>query len=34
VWRYNWQTPKTYAGKCVEMTLNLTGDSTLFKFVK
>ena len=34
VWQYNWQTPKSYAGKCVEMTLNLTGDSTLFKFVK
>jgi hypothetical protein len=34
VWQYNWQTPKSNAGKCVEMTLNLSGDSTLFKFTK
>ena len=34
VWQYNWQTPKSYAGKCVAMTLNLTGDSTTFKFTK
>ena len=34
VWQYNWQTPKSYGGKCVELTLNYTGDSTLFKFTK
>jgi hypothetical protein len=34
VWQYNWQTPKGYAGHCVEMTLNLTGDSTSFRFIK
>jgi len=34
VWQYNWQTPKSYAGHCVELTLNLTGDSILFRFVK
>ena len=34
VWHYNWQTQKTLAGKCVELTLNLSGDSTTFKFVK
>jgi hypothetical protein len=36
VWQYNWQTPKTLAGKCVEVALSpaaLAG-STLFKFVK
>ncbi len=34
VWQYNWQTPKSYAKHCVRLTLNLTGDSTLFKFTK
>ena len=34
VWHYNVQTPKSWAGKCVEMTLNGFGESTLFKFVK
>ena len=34
VWHYNWQTKKTLAGKCVELTLNLSGDSTTFKFTK
>lgn len=36
VWQYNWQTPKSLAGKCVEVALapaSLNG-STLFKFVK
>jgi hypothetical protein len=34
IWHYNWQTPKSYAKHCVRLTLNLTGDSTLFKFTK
>ncbi len=34
VWHYNWQTPRSWAGKCVELTLDLSGDSTTFKFVK
>jgi hypothetical protein len=35
IWHYNWQTPKTsVVGKCVELTLDLTGDSSLFKFTK
>jgi hypothetical protein len=34
VWQYDWQTQKSLAGHCVEMKLNLTEDSTLFKFVK
>jgi hypothetical protein len=34
VWHYNWQTKNQYANKCVELTLNLTGDYALFKFVK
>jgi hypothetical protein len=36
VWQYNWQTPKSLAGKCVEVALapaSLDG-STLFKFTK
>ena len=36
VWQYNWQTPKSLAGKCVEVALSpaaLDG-STLFKLVK
>jgi hypothetical protein len=36
VWQYNWQTPKSLAGKCVEVALSpasLNG-STLFKLVK
>jgi hypothetical protein len=34
IWHYNWQTKNQYANKCVELTLNLTGDYALFKFVK
>lgn len=34
VWHYNVQTPKSYAGKCVEMTLNGFDESAQFKFVK
>jgi hypothetical protein len=34
VWQYNWQTPKAYAGKCVELTLNLGDYTTLFQFTK
>ena len=34
VWQYNWQTPKSYANKCVELTLNVADYSTLFKFTK
>jgi hypothetical protein len=34
IWHYNWQTKNQYAGNCVELTLNLTGDNALFKFVK
>ena len=36
VWQYNWQTPKSLAGKCVEVALapaSLAG-STLFRFTK
>jgi hypothetical protein len=34
VWQYNWQTPKAYAGKCVELTLNLGDYTTSFQFTK
>jgi hypothetical protein len=34
IWHYNWQTKNQYANKCVELTLNLTGDYALFKFIK
>ena len=34
MWHYNWQTPKSLAGSCVNMTLNLTGDYALFRFTK
>jgi hypothetical protein len=34
IWHYNWQTKNQYANKCVELTLNLTDDYALFKFVK
>jgi hypothetical protein len=34
IWHYNWQTKNQYAGNCVELTLNLTGDNALFKFTK
>ena len=35
VWQYNLKTPKAWAGKCVELTLNGIDESaTLFKFVK
>jgi hypothetical protein len=34
IWHYNWQTPKSIAGSCVQMTLNLTGDYALFQFTK
>jgi hypothetical protein len=34
IWHYNWQTKNQYANKCVELTLNLTGDYALFKFFK
>ena len=36
VWQYNWQTPKTLAGKCVSVTLNpvsLNGEMD-FQFTK
>jgi hypothetical protein len=34
VWQYNWQTPKSLAGHCVQVTLDPVGGSTLFKFTK
>jgi hypothetical protein len=34
IWHYNWQTPKSIAGSCVDMTLNLTGTYGLFRFTK
>ena len=34
IWHYNWQTPKHLEGHCVKMTLNLTDDYALFKFIK
>jgi hypothetical protein len=27
-WQYNWKTPKTYAGQCRVMQLNLSDGST------
>jgi hypothetical protein len=34
VWHYNWKTPKSIAGSCVDMILNLTDDYASFRFVK
>jgi hypothetical protein len=34
VWQYNWQTPKDYAGKCVDLTLTLGNHTSSFMFTK